>query len=227
MNRLERIHKIDEMITRQGTVAIDEFLSTLDISLATFKRDLDYLRATLHAPVVWDRSRGGYSYGKRKGRAAVTPMPTLWSGARDTHALLAAHGLLAAVKSGPLKEEVQGLCARLLTLLAAQGDAPAQIERRFDVRVPAVADDHPAFAALASALLKRRRVRLQVASARKRNTPDVRLLSPVCLQHDGTQWMLHAFDHAGNKACVIALSDCSDPQILNEKAKDGSLKTAK
>jgi len=225
VNRLERIHKIDEMITRQGTVAVDEFLSTLDISLATFKRDLDYLRATLHAPVVWDRGRGGYSYGKRKGKAASAPMPTLWSGSRDTHALLAAHGVLSGVKSGPLKEEIQGLCARVLALLSTHSDAPAQIARRLSVAAPSAAEDHPAFPALASALLKRHRIRLQARGGKRKSMQM--LLSPASLQHDGRNWILHAFDHGSGKACDVALSDCESVEVLNEKAKDMAVKATR
>jgi predicted DNA-binding transcriptional regulator YafY len=229
VNRLERIHKIDEMITRQGTVAIDEFLSTLNVSLATFKRDLDYLRATLHAPVVWDRSRGGYSYGKRKtkGKAAAQPMPSLWAGAKDTHALLLAHGALSSVKSGALKEDIQGLCARLIALLSSHGDAPAQIARRLQVQLPAVADEHPLFAALASAVLKRRRIRLQSAGGKRRRETSTRVLSPVSLEHAGDTWVLHAFDHGSNAACSVALSDCEQVEVLNEKAKDLAVKSGR
>lgn len=38
---------------------IPTFLEELDVSLATFKRDLEYLRDRLYAPIVWDREQNG------------------------------------------------------------------------------------------------------------------------------------------------------------------------
>lgn len=226
MNRNERIHKIDDMLARHGTVPVDLFLSTLKISLATFKRDLDYLRTSLHAPVIWDRSRGGYSYGKRKGKAAVSAVPALWCSGRDAHALLTAHAALSAIRSGGLKSEAEGLCARLLTLLSAHGDAPNQIARRLTVQGPATElTDHPLFAAVAHAVVKRRRLRLDCHVGRRRATQSL-LVSPQHLTHGTQGWILDAFDHAQNRAIAISLSDCESLEVLNEKARDAALRVS-
>jgi len=58
MNRLERFYKIEQILNEQTVVPRETFLDTLEVSPATFKRDLEYMRDRFHAPVVWDRDAG-------------------------------------------------------------------------------------------------------------------------------------------------------------------------
>jgi hypothetical protein len=58
MDRTERFYKIDQMIHDRGLVTFTELLEALEISRATLKRDLEYMRNRLNAPIVWDRDAG-------------------------------------------------------------------------------------------------------------------------------------------------------------------------
>ena len=71
MNRLERFYKIEQILNEQTVVSRGTFLDLLEISPATFKRDLEYMRDRFQAPVIWDRDAGGYRFetGKRRGRS--------------------------------------------------------------------------------------------------------------------------------------------------------------
>ena len=60
MDRTERFHLIDQMLSRHQVVTRQKFLDMLEISPATFKRDLEYLRDRLGAPIIWDRELRGY-----------------------------------------------------------------------------------------------------------------------------------------------------------------------
>lgn len=62
MDRTERFYLIDKLLNERGVVAISTMLDELEISLATFKRDLTYMKDRLHAPIIWDRDAGGYPY---------------------------------------------------------------------------------------------------------------------------------------------------------------------
>ena len=44
MSDMERLHRITNMIQVRKCVPIEDFLDELEISKATFKRDLEYLR---------------------------------------------------------------------------------------------------------------------------------------------------------------------------------------
>jgi len=54
MTRTERIHQIVHILeTSRQAVPVRRFLDELEVSRATFKRDLDYLRDRLGAPIAW------------------------------------------------------------------------------------------------------------------------------------------------------------------------------
>jgi len=57
MGRAERLYAIDRLLRERGGLGLDEFLAALEVSRATFRRDLDYLRDRLHAPIIWDAGR--------------------------------------------------------------------------------------------------------------------------------------------------------------------------
>ena len=59
--RLFRIHELIEARPRAG-VTFDEIQRTLEVSRATVKRDLAFLRDRLQAPVVFVRESGRYVY---------------------------------------------------------------------------------------------------------------------------------------------------------------------
>ncbi len=55
MDRTERFYKIDQMIHDRRLVPFAELQEALEVSRATLKRDLEYMRNRLNAPIVWDR----------------------------------------------------------------------------------------------------------------------------------------------------------------------------
>ena len=59
MDRTERFYKIDQLLNERRIVPIEVFLDALGVSRATFKRDLEYLRDRLNAPIVWDAHETG------------------------------------------------------------------------------------------------------------------------------------------------------------------------
>jgi hypothetical protein len=67
MDRTERFHLIDMMLTQRGVVSFQTLLDRLEVSRATLKRDLEYLRNRLNAPIVWDREAGGYRFDRAEG----------------------------------------------------------------------------------------------------------------------------------------------------------------
>jgi predicted DNA-binding transcriptional regulator YafY len=60
MSQLERIYKLDRMLRRKQPPAKREILRHFEISQAQFKRDLDFMRDRLGAPITFDAETGGY-----------------------------------------------------------------------------------------------------------------------------------------------------------------------
>ena len=66
VNQTERLYTIEQMLSESGAVPNKALLERLEISRATFKRDLDYLCDRPRAPIVGDRDLGGYHRARRK-----------------------------------------------------------------------------------------------------------------------------------------------------------------
>ena len=77
MGRTERLYKIQRMLNSGQAVAMSHFLEVLEVSKATFKRDLEYLRDRLGAPIIWDSEASGYRL-EIAADERVHPLPGLW-----------------------------------------------------------------------------------------------------------------------------------------------------
>ncbi|MDX1487407.1 MAG: DeoR family transcriptional regulator, partial [Acidiferrobacterales bacterium] len=98
MDRSERFYKITQMLGARDVVSREALLEELGVSLATFKRDLEYMRERLHAPIVWDREHRGYRLRKQSPHGARFQLPGVWFNATEAHALLTMQYLLAHIE---------------------------------------------------------------------------------------------------------------------------------
>ncbi|NJD06684.1 MAG: hypothetical protein FIA97_09340 [Methylococcaceae bacterium] len=115
MDRTERFYRIEQLLQEGRCVPVETFLAELEISIATFKRDLEYLRECFHAPIVWDRARRGYRFEQNGTSTTPLPheLPGLWFSASEIHALRTMRQLLAELQPGLLDPHVQPLLSLL------------------------------------------------------------------------------------------------------------------
>ena len=71
MDRTERFYKIDQILKDRKVASFAALRSSLGVSRATLRRDLDYMRDRLHAPIEYDRDANGYRFGKPALGAAL------------------------------------------------------------------------------------------------------------------------------------------------------------
>src|SRR2546425_349637 len=83
MERLERFYKIDQLLKDRKAVPFSALQSSLGVSAATLKRDLEYMRERFHAPIEWDREANGYRFGKPRTGPRYE-LPGLWFNAGET-----------------------------------------------------------------------------------------------------------------------------------------------
>jgi predicted DNA-binding transcriptional regulator YafY len=194
VNRTERLYKIDHLLQERQVVSVKNFLEVLGVSLATFKRDLAYLRDRLNAPVVWDREAGGYRFDKQ-GAGDKYELPGLWFSAQEIQALLMMQELLKNLGPGLLASQVAPLQSRLRLLLEQDGIPASDVEKRIRLaRTNARAYEADNFAPLAASVLQRRRVVLDHHSKR---TDEVtrREVSPARLTFYRDNWYLDGYCH--------------------------------
>ena len=99
MSRAWRIHQIDQLLRQRRQVTRDEFLAALECSRATFKRDLEFLRDQLNAPIVYDAEAGAYRLDQANVVGPRYSLPGLWFSASEIHALVVLEQLLGSCSS--------------------------------------------------------------------------------------------------------------------------------
>jgi predicted DNA-binding transcriptional regulator YafY len=232
MDRTERFYKIERLIRsrRPGEplVSFVEMMDELGVSRATLKRDLEYLRSRLDAPIVYDRYGNGYRFESgpldRAGHAQHE-LPGVWFSERELHALLSMHHLIRDLdEGGVLGRHLQPLLDKLQGLLGDEAEA-RELMKRIRIASPArrpVPARH--FELLGSALVQRRRVHLAYYT-RSRRQRSLRNVSPQRLVHWRNTWYLDAWCHDSDGLRRFALDAVEEATLLDQKAKEVSLKT--
>ena len=220
MDRTERFYKIDHLIRERGIVPVQDFLRELEVSLATFKRDIEYMRSRHHAPIEWDREAGGYRFVKPDSAAPVYELPGLWFSPREAQALLTMEHLLESLEPSLLGAHVKPLKARLSALLSAGDHSVEEVRRRIRV-IPFGARRHEPkhFQLVASAVLGRDRLKLTYWNRSKDEVTE-REVSPQRLVHYRNNWYLDAWCHLRNDIRSFSFDAMRDVSITTGKVKD-------
>ena len=128
MNRTERFYRIELLIKARGGVSFETLLAELEVSPATLKRDLDYLKDQLGAPIEYDRFLNAYRFGEEY-RGQKHELPGLWFSERELYSLLMAHQLLSELDSdGVISRHLQPLLERIHLMLGT-GEAYVHLEK--------------------------------------------------------------------------------------------------
>jgi predicted DNA-binding transcriptional regulator YafY len=228
MGNTDRLYRIESLIKQRGQVTLESLMAELEVSRATLKRDLAYLRDRMGAPIEYDRFLGGYTLRQegQDGRGDKHELPGLWFSERELYALLTAHQLLSDIDTdGVLSRHLQPLLARIHTLLDTEGLQAADVIKRVKILTPA---KRPVpsqwFERVTEALIKRKRLEM-VYLTRSRGQSGQRVVSPQRLVHYRATWYLDAWCHQAQGLRRFALDAIEDARVSEEKAKDVSLKT--
>jgi predicted DNA-binding transcriptional regulator YafY len=222
MSNTERLYRIEGLIRQRGHVSFAELLDRLEVSRATLKRDLEYLRSRLGAPIVYDRDLNAYRFDAAPVRGPRHELPGLWFDQRELHALLTAHQLLASLDSdGLLARHLQPLLERIHALLGrGEGEAAQVLMQRVRIvsaqRRPVPA---PFFEKVSAALLGRRRLHLDYLT-RGRAERSTREVSPQRLVHYRHTWYLDAWCHRVQALRRFALDAIEQAQLLDSVAQE-------
>jgi len=217
MDRTERFHLIDQMLSNQRIVTRVQFLEALEVSPATFKRDLEYLRDRLAAPIIWDPERRGYCY---EAGAALDQfqLPGLWFNTSEIQALLSMDALLDNLQPGVLSKHIEPLRSRIRMLLDDGDHSADEISRRIRV-VPFAAKAYRSefFQDLCQALLSRRCADMTYYS-RPTNSSSERRVSPQRLIYYRDNWYLDAWCHLRQGLRSFSIDAITALCVMSEKA---------
>ena len=233
MDRTERFYKIELLLKSRGCVSFAALQEELGVSPATLKRDLQYLRDRMSAPIVYDAFENGYRFSEApaspgRGGGGGGPrheLPGLWFSENEIHALLTMHQLVAGLDDdGVLARHLQPLMDKLQGMLGTDASAARTLMRRVKVigtarrRVPS---RH--FELLGSALMQRRRLRLRYFKRSDRSESE-REVSPQRLINYRNTWYLDAWCHASDALRRFALDAVRDAALLDVRARHVALR---
>ncbi|HEX2829716.1 MAG TPA: YafY family protein [Burkholderiales bacterium] len=220
MDRTERFYKIDRLLRQHRHVPVGRFLEELDVSLATFKRDIEYMRSRLHAPIVWDREENGYAFTSPSKDAPRYELPGLWFNASEIYALLMMEQLLENIDPGVLARRLEPLKARLATLLGSADHSADEVRRR--IKVLTIANralPSGAFETAANALLGRKRLFIRYRG-RVSDEDTEREVSPQRLVHYRDNWYLDAWCHMRKGLRSFSMDCVRDAEVREGAAID-------
>ena len=223
MSRALRVHQIDNLLHNSAVVSLQTFLDTLEVSLPTFKRDLEFMRYQLNAPINFDRALNGYRFDK----AEVGPryeLPGLWLNGSEAYALITANHLLENIELGLLSQHVAPLKSRLLALLASEGVDPEAVSSKISL-IQKMRRQMPLkhFQQIARGTLDNKRLTI-VHFNRHTGEKSEREVSPQRLVHYRENWYLDAWCHTREAIRSFAIDAIEGVVILPIKIKAISTK---
>jgi predicted DNA-binding transcriptional regulator YafY len=215
----ERVFTIHRLLTARRAPSLGDFVKKLEVSKATVKRDLEYLRDRLHAPLVFDKAARGYRYRAMPDQPPYE-LPGLWFTAEEMQALLVMQDLLAQMQSGLLGEPLRPLKKKIESLLEKGTLRRRELERRFLIlgaRQRPVESKH--FQAVSTATLERKRLEIHYFS-RSRDEATRRTVSPQRLIWYNSNWYLDAYCHLRNEPRSFSLDSIREARVVAERAVD-------
>ncbi|XVJ71635.1 MAG: WYL domain-containing protein [Rhizobacter sp.] len=228
MDRTERFYKIELLLRNRGQVSFMGLQQELNVSPATLKRDLNYLRTRLAAPISYNRAQNTYSFDSASttGFAAAThELPGLWFSEAEIHALLTMHQLLAGLDDdGVLARHLAPMMNKLQGMLGTDESEARELMRRVKV-IGTARRRSPSrhFELLGSALVQRQRLWLRYFKRSDRSTSE-REVSPQRLVNYRNTWYLDAWCHTSDALRRFALDAVQEAQLRPTKARNVAVK---
>lgn len=227
MDRTERFYKIEMLIRSRECVSFAALLEALEVSPATLKRDLQYLRERMDAPIEYDAMANGYRLVQHWRGQAQHELPGVWFSEKELHALLTMHQLLSSLdEEGILGRHLQPMFDKLTGMLGSDPAEARELTRRIKLintarrRAPSAF-----FETVGSAVVKRQRLKLRyLKRGPGGGEASEREVSPQRLVHYRNTWYLDAWCHRSEGLRRFALDAMEAAEPLQDKARTLSVK---
>ncbi len=217
MSEIDRLYRYKSLLSHRRALPREDILEALEISPATFKRDLAKLRDRLGTPIVFDRDLAGYRLDSPKD---ASELPGFWFTQDEILALMTIQSMIEQLEPGLLGPKLRPLRQRLDDMLNHQGLDPQQLTQRVRAvsagkrRMPLAT-----FETIAKAMFERKQVRVTHHNRLTGKTLD-RTLSPQQLIHYRDNWYLDAWCHLRKDVRSFSIDAVESAVVLDQQAKD-------
>ena len=217
MSEIDRLYSYRALFTGRRVVPRQDILDKLEISLATFKRDLAKLRDRLNMPIEFDRDLGGYVLSSDQD---TEELPGLWFSQDEILALLTIQNMITQLEPGLLGPKLLPLQKRLNDMLVQQGlDTQTLAERIRVVHAGKRRLALKSFEAIAKATLNRQQVHIHHLNRQTGKVVE-RDISPQQLVHYRDNWYVDAWCHLRREVRSFAVDAITQAEALTLAAKE-------
>ena len=222
MSEVLRLYRYKGLLSSRRGISADDLTSTLEISRATFKRDLAKLRDQMHMPIEFDRDLGGYILAQDH---TDNELPGLWFSQGEILALVTIQQLLEQLEPGLLGTKLRPLKDRLSQLMEKHGLSSQDVAKRIRIvhagkRVVTA----KSFELVAAATLARQRLKIWHYNRQNGKTVE-RELSPQRLVHYRDNWYLDAWCHLREDLRSFSIDAITKFEVLETPAKEVAAKS--
>ncbi len=219
MNRTERFYRIDQLLGTGEAVSKQALLKDLEISWATLKRDIAYMRDRLNAPIIFDQQLGGYRFDTQ-GIGPKYELPGLWFTPDETYALLSLHQLLSELEPRLLGPHIAPLLSRLEAIITERGNQFSEVSRRIRLaQIGMRKKKLEFFESVSKALLHRQKIRV-LHYNRTKGEETKRLLSPQRMIFYRNNWYLEAWCHEKLALRRFSVDAFKSVELLDQQCID-------
>lgn len=217
MSEIDRLYAYKTLLTGRRAVPKEEILDKLEISLATFKRDLTKLRDRLNTPIIYDRELLGYKLEKTN---SSEELPGMWFSQEEILALLTIQNMIGQLEPGLLGPKLRPLQKKLDGMLASQGlDAQVLAQRVRLVHAGKRRLKLKCFELVAKATLERKQIKIQHFNRQTGQSVE-RVISPQQLVHYRDNWYVDAWCHLRKEVRSFSVDAITECKYTNQDAKD-------
>ncbi len=221
MSEVVRLYQYKSLLSGRTAVSGQSIQQALEISPATFKRDIAKLRDQLHVPIQFNRELGGYIL--EQGHTD-TELPGLWFSQEEILALVTIQQLLEQLEPGLLGAKLKPLKERLGQLMDKHGLTSQDVAKRIRIvhagkRIVIV----KSFEAVSAATLARKRLKIWHFSRQNGKTTE-REISPQRLVHYRDNWYLDAWCHLRDDIRSFSIDAITRLEVLETTAKEVAAK---
>lgn len=216
---MDRIYKIDALLANGRSRSIEFLLDELEISRATFKRDIAFMKDRLNAPITWDRDTRGYRMASQSGSGPRYELPGLWFNQRELLALATMQQLLSSMdKGGPIASQLQPLMERINLKLGHEKEEARELSKRVKlISTTSRMNDLAHFEVIGAALVKRQRLDIEYDARGSSQSVSQRVVSPQRLIHYRSNWYLGAWCHRSRGIRTFSLDAIVSCVVLEKQ----------
>ncbi|MET1257185.1 helix-turn-helix transcriptional regulator [Aliikangiella maris] len=206
MDGFDRIYDLHRILSgRKTAIALQEILSKMECSRATFNRVKKHMTEFLGAPIIYNRELGGYQY--EQSSASGYELPGLWFSQAELQALLMIQALIGQTGVGLLAEELYPISQKISQLLGKNALPIESISSKVKLLGVAVRNvNNTSLSKMVEATLRGYRIKMRYRS-QDEGILTHREISPQRIINYRNNWYVDAWCHVREDYRTFALEN--------------------